>query len=229
MQKMRMLLTLDSSAALRLSITPRPPRMARHDAPLPDPLSADAVQRAQDGDERARTALFRATEPILRGYFTKRIGRDPAVDDLVQNTLVRLHEGLADLQKPGSLKPFLMKAALYELQDYYRGRYDMKETLYDPDGPPEHTGGEALGARLNDGRPSGAEIDVERALAALSDKARRIIELREYGYRYKEIARMVGTTEAAVKMQVKRAFDKMHDALVMLLTTLTLGGFLEQI
>ena len=183
-------------------------------------FSADVVRRAQGGDQRARTALFEAAEPVLQGYFIKRIGKNAAVDDLVQNTLVRLHEGLADLKKPGSLKAFLMKAALFELQDYYRGRYDMKEILYDPDVPPERTGGAHLEARRAGSIPAEEEMDVERALAVLSDKARRIIELREYGYRYKEIARLFDTTEAAVKMQVKRAFDKMRDALAVFLVAL---------
>ena len=200
--------------------------MARSDAGSPDdhpgdarpgPLSAEAVRQARRGDERAQNALFRAAEPLLRGYFIKRLGDAHAVDDLVQNTLVRLHEGLDDLKKPGSLKAFLMKAALYELQDYYRGRYDMKESLYDPEVPPERSGDAAMADRLDEGVPAEEEMDVERALAALSNRARRVIELREYGYRYKEIARMVGTTEAAIKMQVKRAFDKMREALAALL------------
>jgi RNA polymerase sigma-70 factor (ECF subfamily) len=58
---------------------------------------------------------------------------------------------------------------------------------------------------------------VEKALEALSPKARRIMELREYGYLYREIAQMLDTTEAAVKMQVKRAFDTMKEALSVLL------------
>ena len=191
-------------------------RSDEDDAP-DDPLSEAAVRRAQQGDEAARNALYRAAEPILRAYFTKNIGGPaPALDDLVQNTLVRLHDSLAGLQKPGSFKSFLMKAALYELQDYYRGRYDMKEPLYAPDVPPEQTGGAPLDDRLTDGVPSEDEMDVERALDALSAKARRVIELREYGYRYKEIARMTGTTEAAIKMQVKRAFDTMREALAVL-------------
>jgi RNA polymerase sigma-70 factor (ECF subfamily) len=166
------------------------------------------VLRAQAGDARARDAILMHIQPILRGYFIKRIGRQPEVDDLVQNTLLRVHTGLKDLAKPGSLKAFAMKAALYELQDYYRGRYDMKEHLYNPDlPPPAHT----------EDPTRGAGMDVERALEVLTPHARRIIELREYGYRYKEIAQMVDTTEAAVKMQVKRAFDKMRDALGVLL------------
>lgn len=173
-----------------------------------DPFDADRVRQAQNGDERARSALLTSIEPMLRGYFIKRIGKTVDVDDLVQNTLVRIHTGLADLEKPGSLKSFAMKAALFELQDYYRGRYDMKEHLYDPDAAPERRGPDGVDV---------SRVDVERALEALTPKARRIIELREYGYLYREIAQMLDTTEAAVKMQVKRAFEKMYDALVSLI------------
>ena len=184
---------------------------ARH-----DPFATARVKRAQNGDDEARSALLTDIEPVLRGYFIKRIGKTADVDDLVQNTLLRIHRGLQDLEKPGSLKSFAMKAALYELQDYYRGRYDMKERLFNPDMPPE---------RAEAGVES-AGMDVEKALEALSPKARRIIELREYGYIYREIAQMLDTTEAAVKMQVKRAFDKMREALTTLLLLLLMYGLI---
>lgn len=180
-----------------------------------DPFEPARVKRAQDGDEQARSTLLTGIEPLLRGYFIKRIGKTTDVDDLVQNTLLRVHRGLEDLEKPGSLKSFAMKAALYELQDYYRGRYDMKERLFDPEIPPE---------RSEPTPGSGEEIDVERALEALSPETRRVIELREYGYRYREIAQMVDTTEAAIKMRVKRAFDTMRDALTALLVAWMLYG-----
>ncbi|MFB6279030.1 MAG: RNA polymerase sigma factor [Salinibacter sp.] len=183
---------------------------------MPEPaFDPNRVRAAQDGDEEARNGLLRRLEPILRGYFIKRIGGEPDVDDLVQNTLVRIHESLDDLKKPGSLKSFAMKAALFELQDYYRGRYDMKETLQDPDLP--------LG-RTTDPEDRSAHVDVEKALEALTPKARRIMELREYGYLYREIAQMLDTTEAAVKMQVKRAFETMKDALSALLILLWFVG-----
>jgi len=178
-------------------------------------FSADRVRRAQEGDDHARNDLLRRLEPILRGYFVKRIGTEADVDDLVQNTLMRVHDGLEALEKPGSLKSFAMKAALFELQDYYRGRYDMKESLYDPDLPPQ---------RATEPDDRGAQVDVEKALEVLSPKARRIMELREYGYIYREIAQMLDTTEAAVKMQVKRAFEKMRDALSVVLALLWFGG-----
>jgi len=176
-------------------------------------FDAGLVERAQAGDEQAREILLTRLQPLLRAFFIKRIGRKTEVDDLVQNTLLRVHGGLEDLNHSDRLKAFAMKAALFELHDLYRGRYGTKERLYDPEFPPNHSE-----------RPTaaGSSIDAERALAMLTPKARRILELREYGYRYQEIAEMIGTTEAAIKMQVKRAFDKMRDALATIIVGLTL-------
>ncbi len=162
---------------------------------------------AQDGDESALTLLLENLQNIFRGFFIRRIGSRADVDDLVQNALVRVSTSLVDLRDPDRLKGFAMKAALFELQDYFRGRYSAKETLFDALAPPERTTYQTDAA---------ASIDVERALAQLSPKARRIIELREYGYHYEEIADMLGTTEAAVKMQVKRAFDKLRQIISVL-------------
>ncbi len=162
------------------------------------------VGQAKQGDELAMSRLLTALESPMRAFFISRIGRRPDVDDLVQNALLRVHRGLQDLKDDTRLKAFAMKGALYELQDFYRGRYTPKESLFDIHQAPEIS---------DEMHAVGANLDVERALSALSDKARRIIELREYGYKYEEIAEMIGSTEAAIKMQVKRAFDRMRDAL----------------
>lgn len=166
------------------------------------PFPSDLVERAQQGDDRALQEVIDRLKPMLRAFFTSRIGRRAEVDDLVQNTLLRLHRGLSDLNDLRRLKSFVMKGAVFELQDYYRGRYRGKERLFDPKNPPVIGESEAEAA---------ANIDVERMLSVLSEKARKILEMRELGYRYEEIADALDTTEAAIKMQVKRAFDKMRD------------------
>ena len=153
----------------------------------------------------AEERLLAKLRPILHTYFIKRVGLKPEVDDLVQNTLVRVHRGLPDLQRADRFMGFAMKAALYELHDLYRGRYSAREGLFDPSEPPAESAHPA---------DSTASLDVERALSAISPRARQILELREYGYRYKEIADMIQTSEAAVKMQVKRAFERMRRLLV---------------
>src|SRR5690606_29805592 len=110
---------------------------------------------------------------------------------LVQNSLLRVSGGIQDLNDSSRLKAFAMKAAFFELQDLYRGRYRAKETLFDP----------LVSVDSVEEIDSADRMDLERALSQLSDHARRILELREYGYRYEEIAEKLGTTEAAVKMQ----------------------------
>ena len=167
-------------------------------------IDAALVLQARDGDDAAFEAIVKQIDPMLRAWFVSRIGRRAAVDDLVQNTLLRLHRGLPDLQDPERLRAFVMKAALFETQDYYRGRYGPRESLADPD---------ALSRWSETVPEADVRLDAEKALNLLGEKARTILEMREYGYRYAEIARALGMTEAAVKMQVKRAFEKLRKAL----------------
>jgi RNA polymerase sigma-70 factor (ECF subfamily) len=169
-----------------------------------NPLDPQMVLRAQGGDAAARERIVTALQPALRGFFVNRIGAGPDVDDLLQNTLIRIHRGLNALLQPDRLKAFAMKAALYELQDHYRGRYSSRESLFDPDLP-------TPGSVDPDDVP--LRLDLDRALAGLSEHARRILELRELGYPYTDIADSLGTTEAAVKMQVKRAFERLRATL----------------
>ncbi|MEM1054494.1 MAG: RNA polymerase sigma factor [Bacteroidota bacterium] len=177
------------------------------------PFDPQAVARAQGGDEPAREALFGAIEPVLRSFFYARIGRSPDADDLIQNALIRVHRGLGALENPARLKAFALKAALYELQDFYRGRGQLRESLFDPDLPTPGSVGPDDGA---------ARLDLDRAMRALTDHARTILELRELGYPYAEIAETLDTTEAAVKMQVKRAFERLRAVLASLLAFLSL-------
>ena len=169
-----------------------------------NPFDPQTVARAQAGDAAARDGLLGAVAPVLRSFFWGRIGRGPDADDLVQNALLRVHRGLDSLQRADRFKAFAMKAALFELQDFYRGRYSPREALFDPDLPtPGQTGPADVALH----------IDLERALAELSEHARAILEMRELGYPYVEIAEALDTTEAAVKMQVKRAFEKLRATL----------------
>lgn len=164
------------------------------------------VRRAQDGDGVARNLLLKRLGKVFKSYFQAKIGHQAVVDDLTQCSLLRVHSGLVSLKKPDKFKAFAMKAALFELHDYYRGRHSPKEKIFEPQVLPEK--------HDSFGEWPGNKYDVERALGALTPHARCVMELREHGYKYREIAEMLGTTETAVKMQVKRAFEKMRSIFV---------------
>ncbi|MBN8589380.1 MAG: RNA polymerase sigma factor [Rhodothermia bacterium] len=179
---------------------------------MSNPFPPELIEKAKTGHQAANNLLFSRLRPILQGYFVRQIGMKDHVEDLVQNTLVRVHRSLPDLQQNDRFKAFAMKAALFELQDLYRGRYGIRETVYDPDEMPD---------RATMPEDVGLQMDLKKVLEELSPKARHIIELKQLGYPYEEIAQMVGTTEAAIKMQVKRAFDRLRALL-----TQTLGSVL---
>lgn len=170
-------------------------------------LDTALVDAARDGDQRALNEILLKLERVFRAFFLNRIGARDEVEDLVQNSLLRVSGGIRDLNDSSRLKAFAMKGAFFELQDLYRGRYRAKESLYDPQ----------LSMDAVEDVDAADRLDLERALSQLSDHARRILELREYGYRYEEIAERLDTTEAAVKMQVKRAFEKMREVLAAIL------------
>jgi RNA polymerase sigma-70 factor (ECF subfamily) len=166
------------------------------------------VQRAQAGDQPAGEQILIRLQPVFQRFFRKRIGAKMEVDDLVQNSLLRVHRGLSDLKDPDKLRGFAMKAAFFELNDFYRGRYTIKELLLEA--LPEKEVNDAENVYID-------ELDVAAALQDLSPRAREIVVLREKGFRYEEIATMIDSTEAAVKMQVKRAFKKLRELLTLIL------------
>ncbi|NDC87360.1 MAG: sigma-70 family RNA polymerase sigma factor, partial [Bacteroidetes bacterium] len=61
--------------------------------------------------------------------------------------------------------------------------------------------------------PQDIRLDVQQAVAQLPERAREILELKEIGYKYQEIAHMLGLTESAIKMQVKRAYERLQEIL----------------
>lgn len=162
------------------------------------------VEAAQSGDEAALESLLEQLRPVFQRFFKKRIGIRPEIEDLVQNSLLRVHRGLPALKEPAKIRGFAMKAAVFELNDFYRGRYSMRELLIDT--LPDHIESASETQLIT-------ALDIEKALAELSPGAREILRLREEGYRYKEIAERMGSTEAAVKMMVKRSFEKLRNML----------------
>jgi RNA polymerase sigma-70 factor (ECF subfamily) len=60
----------------------------------------------------------------------------------------------------------------------------------------------------------GTRIDLERTIAGLPPKARRVLVLRDIeGYKYDEIARMTGVSLGTVKAQIHRARGLVKEAL----------------
>jgi RNA polymerase sigma-70 factor (ECF subfamily) len=178
---------------------------------------ADLLRKAQQGDENALNLLCRELERHIRGYFWAKFRDNDIVDDLAQETYLRLLRNLTTIREPMKLISFVTKVALHVTQDYFREKYRAKEEELEPHLLTTPASGGELGsgsaqAELDD--QAVRQVDLERALAELPDKARQIILLRAEGHKYEEISVQVGLTVSGVKMQVKRNLEKLKTALL---------------
>ncbi|MFN3630051.1 MAG: sigma-70 family RNA polymerase sigma factor [Casimicrobiaceae bacterium] len=162
-------------------------------------------QRAQAGDERAYRHCLSAFARRLRGFFRWRLSACPdEVEDLVQETLLALHLRRGTHEPDLPVGPWLMAIAQYKLVDFWR-RHGRREALHEPiEALDEHD------APRQDEAPT-ARRDIAALLATLPPAQRRAIELTKLeGHSIADAAVMLGTSEAAVKVQVHRGLRRLE-------------------
>jgi len=172
------------------------------------------VNRAKKGDLDAMETLFRLHETSAYTVALKICGRAEDAEDVLQETFLEIARSLRNYRGEGPLGAWIRKIsatkALMKLRRRRRERWD--EPL-DEDSVPE-------GARIagGGGGPDGGgaahRIDLENALARLSDTARAVVWLHDVeGYTHEEIAGMVGRTPSFSKSQLARAHLRLREAL----------------
>jgi len=149
-----------------------------------------------DGDAAAHAALLRALVPLLGAFFRRRLsGADADVDDLIQETLLAVHEKRATYDRGRPFTAWLYAVARYRLIDHCRRRRATvaAEDLAD-----------ILATEGFDNQVS-ARLDVERLLDGLPPKQARAIRATHLeGLSVAEAARTSGLGESDVKVSVHR-------------------------
>jgi RNA polymerase sigma factor (sigma-70 family) len=148
------------------------------------------------GDAAAQAALLRALVPLLRTFFGRRMRHAEAdVEDLVQETLIAVHERRASYDRGRPFTAWLYAVARYRLIDHFRRRRisvsldDLEETL-SVEGFEEATS---------------AQMDVDYLLSGLSAKQERAIrDTHLEGLTSAESAKSTGLGESDVKVSVHR-------------------------
>ncbi len=162
--------------------------------------------QAQKGNSKALQALCKQLEGFVRGYFVKKFRDVALVDDLCQETYIRMLRNLPKIKEAMRLKGFVAKVAFHVMQDHFRSKYRRDE--------------ESLEQRFEQGldvadAPSYRSdlqldrVDIEKALEELPEKTRRVLLLKSDGHKYEEIAETTGLSVSGVKMQVKRGIEQL--------------------
>lgn len=154
------------------------------------------------GDASAYRALLTGLRPWLVQYFSRRLkGGDS--DDLVQMTLLSLHEKRHTYDPSAPFMPWIAAVARHKLIDHVRksGRRVMVEL--DEDLMVDDFGGEAAAAM--------ARKDVLALLKHLPPEQARLIRLHKLSeLSVEEVARQTGHSPSNVKVIVHRGLKKLQ-------------------
>ena len=151
------------------------------------------------GDAAAYQAFLKDMSAHLRAFFKRRLASLPDdIEDLVQETLLALHNQRHTYQSSQPLTAWVHAIARYKLIDLFRAR-GSREALHEP------LEDDLLVFAASDTDASDARRDLGRLLEQLPDHQRLpILHMKLEGLSVIETAQVTGMSESAVKVGVHR-------------------------
>ena len=155
---------------------------------------------------------WRALNQQLRTFFRRRVTDDQLAEDLLQETFVRVHNGLASLQQQARLAAWVQRVAQNTLRDYFRRGFVSKEFLTSDgvvaDEMPEES---PLDENYNEEIAAGLGCIVQQ----LPPRYREAIELAEIqGLTQSEVGERLGLSLSGAKSRVQRGRGKLKELLL---------------
>ncbi len=163
---------------------------------------------AQWGDAEDYGRLFAELHPFVRGQVRSRLGDDPAVEDVTQEVLMRIHTARHTYRAERPLLPWVRAIARNAVIDQARRRARALRRSSDvepeaiPVDPPELPGSDRLSPAI------------ERALERLPAMQREAVwMLKIEGLSAREAAERAGVTPGALKLRAHRGCRSLRDLL----------------
>ncbi|UST53371.1 sigma-70 family RNA polymerase sigma factor [Comamonadaceae bacterium OTU4NAUVB1] len=152
------------------------------------------------GDAQAHRCFLQRLGIHLRSFYRRRLSGWPDdVEDLVQDTLLAIHDKRHTYRPDQPVTAWIHAIARYKTIDLLRARR-VREALHDPLDDEAH-------ALFDTGAADATEArrDLDRLLATLPDRQRRPIEqVKLEGRSVAEVACATGMSESAVKIGIHR-------------------------
>ncbi|HET7038287.1 MAG TPA: sigma-70 family RNA polymerase sigma factor [Gemmatimonadales bacterium] len=162
-----------------------------------------AVERAKTGDLEALERVYRAYEGLVYSVARRICRTEEDAEDVLQETFLEVCRSIRSFRGagPGSLTAWVKRiAASKALMRIRRQKYR------DADELPED--GALAGQRPSD---VGLQLDLESALARLSETSRAVVWMHDVeGYTHEDIAEMMGKTVSFSKSQLARAHTRLR-------------------
>ena len=166
------------------------------------------MQRALAGDQRAYAALLHETARLLRPLLLRRLGARAEVEDVLQEILLSIHRARHTYDGKRRYRPWAFAIARYRLLDHLRAHYadqlrhavDLADVAEILPAPVTETGWSYEYIR-----------DEIRQLPERQGVILRL--LHQEGRTAREVARLIGMTESAVKVAAHRAYKRLRKIL----------------
>ncbi len=167
----------------------------------------ELVREAQAGNDDAFERLYRKHGRRIYALCLRMVSDPDRAEELMQDAFVRAWNTLGSFQHRSAFGTWLHRLSINVVLSDMRAekRRSSRELL---PGELDQFEGEAKGAMPE------TRMDLERAIAALPSGAKRVLVLHDIeGYRYREIAGLIGVAEGTVKSQLSRARRLVREAL----------------
>ena len=142
----------------------------------------------------------------LRSFFRRRVADDQLAEDLLQETFLRIHNGIDSLQESERLAAWVYRIAYNILMDHFR-KGPPKEVLVDTidisqDQPDANYNEEVAGW-------------LGQMVQGLPDRYRAAVELAELeGITQREVSERLGLSVSGAKSRVQRGREKLKETLL---------------
>jgi RNA polymerase sigma-70 factor (ECF subfamily) len=188
---------------------------APHGAPAEGGEGRVAVNAAMDryarGDDAAFTELYDLLAPKLHNFLLRQTRDRPHADDLLQQTLLRMHRARGHFAPGGEATAWAFSIARRLMIDSYRRskREETRKELESVEEAPESASStEDVLHRRRIARIA------ERELARLPESQRVAFELvKKEGLSLREVAQILGITTNAAKQRAHRAYVALRSAI----------------
>jgi RNA polymerase sigma-70 factor (ECF subfamily) len=167
----------------------------------------DLVRGAQNGSADAFERLYRKHGRRVYALCLRMVSDPERAEELMQDAFVRAWNSLGSFQHKSAFGTWLHRLSVNVVLSSLRadkrrsGRELLSGELHEFEG------------EVRDAMPE-TRVDLERAIAVLPDGAKEVLILHDIeGYRYREIAELIGVAEGTVKSQLSRARRLVREAL----------------
>jgi RNA polymerase sigma-70 factor (ECF subfamily) len=189
--------------------------LARHDWQVtwgtavntPSGAEHDLVRSAQRGDLAAFEQLYRSSVRLVYALCLRMAGDAARAEELTQDVFVRAWQKLSTFRGDSAFATWLTRLAVNVVLTERRARGRRDERF------PLSGEMETLPAAGPETHP-GTALDLERAIARLPERARRVFVLHDVeGWRHAEIARLMGLAVGSCKSHLHRARALLREVL----------------